>query len=76
MAKALSSGDPVVLGNYVRFENAPYAAGMLDQIIATERRDRAEFGFAQLRLVVCFLRWRMELGLASLLRRARRPVRS
>jgi len=30
---------------------------VLDQIIATERRDRQEFGFAQLRLVICFLRW-------------------
>ena len=30
---------------------------MLDKIISEARRDRAEFGFAQLRLVLCFLRW-------------------
>ena len=57
IAKALSNGESIVLGQYVRFEDAPYAAGVLDQIIASERRDRAEFGFAQLRLVICFLRW-------------------
>jgi predicted DNA-binding WGR domain protein len=57
LAGAISGGDPITLGGYVRFEDAPYAAGVLDQIIATERRDRNEFGFAQLRLVLCFLRW-------------------
>ena len=57
IASALAGGEPIVLGKYVRFEDAPYAAGVLDQIIATERRDRQEFGFAQLRLVICFLRW-------------------
>ncbi|MCE9545000.1 MAG: WGR domain-containing protein [Planctomycetia bacterium] len=29
----------------------------IDKIIAEARRDQAEFGFAQLRLVVCFLHW-------------------
>jgi hypothetical protein len=29
----------------------------LDKIISEARRDRAEYGFAQLRLVLCFLRW-------------------
>lgn len=57
IAAALSKGESIVLGNYVRFEDAPYASGVLDQIIATERRDRNEYGFAQLRLVICFLRW-------------------
>jgi hypothetical protein len=57
IARALTKGDSIVLGHYVRFEDAPYAAGVLDQIIATEKRDRQEFGFAQLRLVICFLRW-------------------
>ncbi|MBE2213010.1 MAG: WGR domain-containing protein [Opitutaceae bacterium] len=57
IAKPLVAGETIVLGNFLRFEEAPYAPGVLDQIIATERRDRAEFGFAQLRLVLCFLRW-------------------
>jgi hypothetical protein len=57
IAGALAKGESIVLGHYVRFEDAPYAASVLDKIIATERRDRQEFGFAQLRLVICFLRW-------------------
>ncbi len=57
LAAAITGGEAIPLGSYVRFEDAPYAAGVLDQIIATERRDRQEFGFAQLRLVLCFLRW-------------------
>ncbi len=57
ISNALAGGESIVLGKYLRFEDAPYAAGVLDQIIATERRDRQEFGFAQLRLVICFLRW-------------------
>ena len=57
IAAAIAGGDSITLGSYVRFEDAPYASSVLDQIIATERRDRQEFGFAQLRLVLCFLRW-------------------
>ncbi|HEY4248473.1 MAG TPA: AAA domain-containing protein [Lacunisphaera sp.] len=57
IAAAISNGESITLGSYVRFEDAPYASSVLDQIIATERRDRQEFGFAQLRLVLCFLRW-------------------
>jgi hypothetical protein len=30
---------------------------MLDRILADARRDNQEFGFAQLRLVACFLSW-------------------
>jgi len=46
------------IGNeYLRFEDAPYIPGVLDKIISEARRDRAEYGFAQLRLVLCFLRW-------------------
>jgi len=57
LAKHLSNGDTLVLGNYLRFEDAPYIPGVLDNIIGEARRDRAEFGFAQLRLALVFLRW-------------------
>ena len=30
---------------------------MLDRIMAESKRDQAEFGFGQLRLVICFLYW-------------------
>ena len=57
LADALTEGRSVSLGKYLRFEDAPYIPGVLDKIIADSRRDRAEYGFAQLRLVLCFLRW-------------------
>ena len=57
LADAITEGAPMSLGKYLRFEDAPYIPGVLDKIISEARRDRAEFGFAQLRLVLCFLRW-------------------
>jgi predicted DNA-binding WGR domain protein len=53
----LSEGRAISLGKYLRIEDAPYIPVVLDKIIAEARRDRAEYGFAQLRLVLCFLRW-------------------
>lgn len=57
LAATLTAGAPMSLGKYLRFEDSPYIPGVLDKIIGEARRDRAEFGFAQLRLVLCFLRW-------------------
>ena len=57
LAATIADGAPMSLGNYLRFEDAPYIPGVLDKIISEARRDRAEYGFAQLRLVLCFLRW-------------------
>lgn len=57
IATAISGCQPLSLGKYLRFEDAPYIAGVLDRLIADARRDRAEYGFAQLRLVLCFLNW-------------------
>ena len=57
LADAISKTGAISLGSYVRFEDAPYLPGVLDKIISESRRDRAEFGFEQLRLVLCFLRW-------------------
>ena len=57
LAATVTEGAPMSLGKYLRFEDAPYSPGVLDKIISEARRDRAEFGFAQLRLVLCFLRW-------------------
>src|ERR1043166_9200480 len=57
LAPTVTEGGPMSLGKYLRFEDAPYIPGVLDKIISEARRDRAEFGFAQLRLVLCFLRW-------------------
>ncbi len=57
LAETIVQGAPMSLGKYLRFEDAPYIPGVLDKIISEARRDRAEYGFAQLRLVICFLHW-------------------
>jgi len=54
---AVTAGGQVSLNKYLRFEEALYLPGQLDEIRNEARRDQTEFGFAQLRLVVCFLRW-------------------
>jgi hypothetical protein len=41
----------------LRFEEAVYLPSLLDRIRLEAQRDQVEFGFAQLRLVICFLRW-------------------
>lgn len=55
--RILAQSKPLQLGKYLRFEDAPYLPGVLDGIMAEARRDQAELGFSQLRLVICFLRW-------------------
>jgi predicted DNA-binding WGR domain protein len=55
--KLLVDGTPIPLTRYLRFEDAPYVPSVLDKLISEARRDTAEFGFSQLRLVLCFLRW-------------------
>ncbi len=57
LAATVTEGTPMSLGKYLRFEDAPYITGVLDKIISEARHDRNEFGFSQLRLVLCFLRW-------------------
>lgn len=55
--KEFSAGKGISLNRILNFSEALYLPSFLDRIIADTRRDRAEFGFAQLRLVACFLRW-------------------
>jgi predicted DNA-binding WGR domain protein len=57
VATEITSTKAFPLGRYVRFEESPYFAATLDKIISQARRDRADYGFAQLRLIVAFLRW-------------------
>jgi len=54
---AVVGGGQVSLNRYLRFEEALYLPGQFDEIRNEARRDQTEYGFAQLRLVVCFLRW-------------------
>lgn len=55
--RQLADGVPIPLARYLRFEDAPYVPSVLDKLISDARRDAAEFGFSQLRLVIAFLRW-------------------
>jgi len=57
VAEKVLSGKAFALSSVLRWDDAPYAAAILDGIISQARRDRAEYGQAQLRLVVAFLRW-------------------
>lgn len=51
------AGKAVALQQWLRFEDQPYLPAALDRLITDTRRDRAEYGFSNLRLVVAFLRW-------------------
>ena len=57
LAERLIDGTAQSLGRWIRYDEAPYAASSLDKLISTARRDRAEYGQDQLRLVPAFLRW-------------------
>jgi hypothetical protein len=56
-AEDVTAGKSMVLQNWLRFDDQPYLPSSLDQLLAETRRDRAEYGFSNLRLVVAFLRW-------------------
>ena len=55
--KAVVDGGEILLNRYLNFNEMPYLPGQFDRIRAEAQKDQAEFGFEQLRLVVCFLRW-------------------
>lgn len=57
VAKALTESTQLNLGRWIPFEDAAYAPGILDKIRLQAQRDRREYGFSQLRLVVAFFRW-------------------
>ncbi|MFT7676425.1 MAG: hypothetical protein ACI8QC_000396 [Planctomycetota bacterium] len=57
VGRILSEGKTLECSDYLRFEDAPYLPGLLDKLRSEDRRNRAEFGFSQLRLCLVFLRW-------------------
>jgi predicted DNA-binding WGR domain protein len=56
-AKMVSAGEPVSLNRYLNFAEQLYLPSVLDRVRSEAIRDAAEFGFEQLRLAICFLRW-------------------
>lgn len=57
LAKRFNDGSAQPLGRWLRYDEAPYTTSSLDTLISAARRDRAEYGQDQLRLVPAFLRW-------------------
>lgn len=55
--KKVVAGESVLLNEHLNFVEALYLPTVLDRIRSEARRDEKEYGFAQLRLVACFLRW-------------------
>jgi len=51
------ANKPVPLSRYLRFEDYPFVAPALDAVRLEAKRSKAELGFSQLRLVICFLHW-------------------
>ena len=51
------SGKAIPLNQWLRFEDQPQLPSSFDRLIQETRRDRAEYGFSHLRLVVAFLHW-------------------
>ncbi len=56
-AADMTAGKAVDLQRWLRFDDQPFLPAALDKLIQETRRDRAEYGFSHLRLVVAFLRW-------------------
>ncbi|WP_416398981.1 AAA domain-containing protein [Allohahella sp. A8] len=48
---------PIALSSYLNFHEVLYLPGSLDKIRTEAAKDQKEYGFAQLRLVLCFLNW-------------------
>lgn len=57
LADEVKAEKPLSLNRYLRFEDAPWLPSALDNIRRDANRDVKEFGFAQLRVVIVFLRW-------------------
>ncbi len=49
--------NEIILNRYLRFEDHLYLPSALDKIRQESQRDIQEFGFSQLKLVICFLNW-------------------
>ncbi len=57
LTEDIAAGRPISLNRHLNFSEALYLPGALDQILRQSRRDLAEYGFVQLRLVLCMLDW-------------------
>jgi predicted DNA-binding WGR domain protein/DNA polymerase III delta prime subunit len=57
IAAKVTGMNEMILNRYLRFEYHSYLPSALDKIRQECQRDIQEFGFSQLKLVICFLNW-------------------
>jgi superfamily I DNA and/or RNA helicase/predicted DNA-binding WGR domain protein len=57
ISKKISNNSSISLNKYLRFEDNPYIVPTLDKIRLEANKDVNEYGFSQLKLVLCFLNW-------------------
>lgn len=57
ISKKISNNSSISLNKYLRFEDNPYINPTLDKIRLESNKDVNEYGFSQLKLVLCFLNW-------------------
>lgn len=57
IAKKIKNGDTIALSKYLKTEDNPYIPPILDTIRCQSDRDINEYGFSQLRLIICSLNW-------------------
>ncbi|MCC6371128.1 MAG: DUF4011 domain-containing protein [Bacteroidia bacterium] len=53
----IKSGKQIALSKYLKTEDNPYIPSILDKIRSEATRDVNEYGFSQLRLIICSLNW-------------------
>lgn len=57
ISSKVKSGKSISLSKYLKFEDNTYIPSVLDKIRSESSRDINEYGFSQLRLIVCSLNW-------------------
>jgi superfamily I DNA and/or RNA helicase/predicted DNA-binding WGR domain protein len=57
ISSKIKSGKQIALSKYLKIEDNPYIPSILDKIRSESIRDVNEYGFSQLRLIICSLNW-------------------
>ncbi len=57
ISSKIKNGKQIALSKYLKTEDNPYIPSILDKIRSESTRDINEYGFSQLRLIICSLNW-------------------
>ena len=55
--ESMAEQKAVQLNSILNFREAVYLPGALDRLRSEAKKDQNEYGFAELKLIICFLRW-------------------